>query len=346
MFLFSSLKLYKIEQYKECYKQYIDLRKNSDDDYEDERSTNIAAVIACLSASEDVKFDFLKDNENTYEILYNKACIQIARGDYEVALKNLEKSETSCRDFLEEDGASEEEIDAEVSIIKAQIAFCNQMLNKEDAALKMYNEIFRQKLSDNTLIAIISNNILAIHRDQNLFDSKKKVKMAMNEVAEQKLTEQQKFIIHFNYCLFLIKTNQLEACRKHLQDFAQQFADHVVYLKLVECFAFVKEKKSDQAIQVLVDYGRSINNKFTDKDMELLLLLAQLYIRAENFEAACKTLNNLGNTKFSPAILSTLILLYGKLDNTKELEKLYKNAIEIEERSKVCVHCCNHHNFV
>ena len=51
----------------------------------------------------------------------------------------------SCRKFLEDDGATEEEIDAELCIIKGQIAFCFQKLNKTDVALKTYNQIFRQK---------------------------------------------------------------------------------------------------------------------------------------------------------------------------------------------------------
>lgn len=50
-----------------------------------------------------------------------------------------------CRKYFEEDGASEEEIEVELAIIRAQIAFCMQKMNKKDTALKTYNQILRQK---------------------------------------------------------------------------------------------------------------------------------------------------------------------------------------------------------
>lgn len=135
------------------------------DDYEDERYVNLAAVLAGLSAEKsNLKSDLLDLNENTYEIIYNKACILIADGKFETAVKKLNEAEgmliyrvlndikivlylfiAFCRKFLEEDGASEEEIETELAIIRAQIAFCHQNLGKDDISLKMYNQILRQK---------------------------------------------------------------------------------------------------------------------------------------------------------------------------------------------------------
>lgn len=167
-FLFSFDQLYRIEDYEQSYASYIELIKNSGDDYEDERYVNLTAVLAGLSlekkAGDVDDADFLDLSENTYEIVYNKACILIGKGQYEAAVKKLEQAEgkftfqqrlpqnnnnffllESCRKFLEEDGANEEEIEAELAIIKAQIVFCQQKLGKSELSLKNYNQILRQK---------------------------------------------------------------------------------------------------------------------------------------------------------------------------------------------------------
>lgn len=41
--------LYRLERYDECFDVYRDVIKNSDDDYEDERITNLSAVVANLA---------------------------------------------------------------------------------------------------------------------------------------------------------------------------------------------------------------------------------------------------------------------------------------------------------
>lgn len=95
-FLFSFDQLYRIEDYEQSYASYIELIKNSGDDYEDERYVNLTAVLAGLSlekAGDVDDADFLDLSENTYEIVYNKACILIGKGQYEAAVKKLEQAE-------------------------------------------------------------------------------------------------------------------------------------------------------------------------------------------------------------------------------------------------------------
>lgn len=41
--------LYRLERYEDCFDAYRDIIKNSDDDYEDERTTNLGAVVANLA---------------------------------------------------------------------------------------------------------------------------------------------------------------------------------------------------------------------------------------------------------------------------------------------------------
>lgn len=41
--------LYRLERYEDCYDLYKDIIKNTNDDYDDERTTNLSAVLANLS---------------------------------------------------------------------------------------------------------------------------------------------------------------------------------------------------------------------------------------------------------------------------------------------------------
>lgn len=43
------MQLYRLERYNECKTVYTDLIRNSQDEYEEERKTNLAAVVAAMS---------------------------------------------------------------------------------------------------------------------------------------------------------------------------------------------------------------------------------------------------------------------------------------------------------
>lgn len=45
----SVVQLYRLERYGECKSVYTDLIRNSQDEYEEERKTNLAAVVAAMS---------------------------------------------------------------------------------------------------------------------------------------------------------------------------------------------------------------------------------------------------------------------------------------------------------
>lgn len=47
--LLSIVQLYRLERYSECKSVYTDLIRNSQDEYEEERKTNLAAVVAAMS---------------------------------------------------------------------------------------------------------------------------------------------------------------------------------------------------------------------------------------------------------------------------------------------------------
>lgn len=75
---------------------------------------------------------------------------------------------------------------------RCQLAYCLQIQGREKEAQALYNSILKTKPSDIGLVAIASNNSVAINREQNVFDSKKKMKSATAEGVEHKLSLRQR----------------------------------------------------------------------------------------------------------------------------------------------------------
>ena len=105
--------LYRLEKYDECFDVYKELIKNSEDDFEEERETNLAAVVSNLYSEKGKDFKKAPQlREHTYELCYNSACILINRGEYKAAIEKLKMAEELCKKTLEENDATEEEIKA------------------------------------------------------------------------------------------------------------------------------------------------------------------------------------------------------------------------------------------
>lgn len=72
--------LYRLERFEECFEVYRDIIKNSDDDYDDERTTNLSAVVANLALQGKVmkkKTLFFKISTNLSDFFYSPKKCQI-----------------------------------------------------------------------------------------------------------------------------------------------------------------------------------------------------------------------------------------------------------------------------
>uniref|UniRef100_F6QCW3 Signal recognition particle subunit SRP72 n=1 Tax=Ornithorhynchus anatinus TaxID=9258 RepID=F6QCW3_ORNAN len=85
--------LYRLERYDDCLAVYRDLIRNSQDDYEEERKTNLSAVVAAQSQWEQVAPENLGSQEGSYELCYNVACALIGQGQLNPAMKALRRAE-------------------------------------------------------------------------------------------------------------------------------------------------------------------------------------------------------------------------------------------------------------
>eukprot|EP00073_Rattus_norvegicus_P040103 XP_008768355.1 PREDICTED: signal recognition particle subunit SRP72-like [Rattus norvegicus] len=157
--------LYRLERYDECLAVYRDLVRNSQDDYDEERKTNLSAVVAAQSNWEKVVPENLGLQEGTHELCYNAACALIGQGQLTQAMKILQKAEDLCRrSFSEDSDGTEEDPQAELAIIHGQMAYIMQLQGRIEEALQLYNQIIKLKPTDVALLAVIANNIITINK--------------------------------------------------------------------------------------------------------------------------------------------------------------------------------------
>nr|CAD7439751.1 unnamed protein product [Timema bartmani] len=320
--------LYRLERYEECFDVYRDIIKNSNDDYEEERETNLSAVIANM-CHDDPNRDVPQLREHTYELSYNSACQLVGRGQYGEAERKLKATEKLCRDSIEEE--DEGDIEDELGIIKVQLAYCLHMQGREKEAQLIYTAALKQKPDDIGLVAIASNNIIAINRDQNVFDSKKKIKSATLEGLEHKLTSRQRKNIAVNHCLLALYTNQADQCQQLCVRLIQQYPDMGAEATLIRAVQLAKDGKSRDAAVVLDKFAA----QNPEHQMKMRLAAVQLLLSEGDRKESCRILQNLSEATFKPGIVSALVTLYLADGNSDAASKVLKDAVDWYRKNKV-----------
>ncbi len=325
--------LYRLEEFDECFGLYKDIVKNSSDDYEEERTTNLSAVVANMSIQgTDKKLPDL--GENTYELVYNNACALSGAGNYTEAEKRLKLSEKMCREFLEEDESmTKEDIDNELAIIRVQLAYCLQMQGRNKEASVIYAETLKNKPTDPALTAVASNNSVVINKDQNVFDSKKKIRNALIDAVEHKLNSRQKKSIAVNNCILALFTKQGDLSQL-VNKLVARYPDLEYKANLIQACQFANDKKYKEASEVLEKF----TVKYPKLAFEIRFALVQMNLQAGNKVKAIEVLQALDNDKkFSPGVVSALVSLHlGSNDKTAASEIL-KAAVEWYKKNKTNV---------
>ncbi|GAB5570802.1 signal recognition particle subunit SRP72 isoform X1 [Prionailurus iriomotensis] len=316
--------LYRLERYDECLAVYRDLVRNSQDDYDEERKTNLSAVVAAQSNWEKVVPENLGLQEGTHELCYNAACALIGQGHLSQAMKILQKAEDLCRRSLSEDSdGTEEDPQAELAIIHGQMAYILQLQGRTEEALQLYNQIIKLKPTDVGLLAVIANNIITINKDQNVFDSKKKVKLTNAEGVEFKLSKKQLQAIEFNKALLAMYTNQAEQCRKISASLQSQSPEHLLPV-LIQAAQLCREKQHVKAIELLQEFS----DQHPENAAEIKLTMAQLKISQGNISKACLILRSIEELKHKPGMVSALVTMYSHEEDIDSAIEVFTQAIQ------------------
>uniref|UniRef100_A0A673TBY5 Signal recognition particle subunit SRP72 n=1 Tax=Suricata suricatta TaxID=37032 RepID=A0A673TBY5_SURSU len=255
--------LYRLERYDECLVVYRDLVRNSQDDYDEERKTNLSAVVAAQSNWEKVVPENLGLQEGTHELCYNAACALIGQGQLSQAMKILQKAEDLCRRSLSEDS------------------------------------------------------------DQNVFDSKKKVKLTNAEGVEFKLSKKQLQAIEFNKALLAMYTNQAEQCRKISASLQSQSPEHLLPV-LIQAAQLCREKQHIKAIELLQEFS----DQHPENAAEIKLTMAQLKISQGNISKACLILRSIEELKHKPGMVSALVTMYSHEEDIDSAIEVFTQAIQ------------------
>ncbi|KAM6261593.1 signal recognition particle subunit SRP72 [Porphyrio hochstetteri] len=316
--------LYRLERYDECLAAYRDLIRNSQDEYEEERRTNLSAVVAAQSTWEKVMPEDLGLREATYELCYNSACALIGQGKLSQAMKKLQKAEELCRQSLSEDSdVTEEDVEAELAIIHGQMAYIMQLQGRTEDALQLYNQIIKLKPTDVGLLAVIANNIITINKDQNVFDSKKKVKLTNAEGVEHKLSKKQLQAIEFNKALLAMYTNQADQCRKLSASLQSQSPEHLLPV-LIQAAQLCREKQHTKAIGLLQDFA----DQHPANAAEIKLTMAQLKIAQGSVTKACMILRSIEELQHKPGMVSALVTMYSHEEDIDSAIEVFTQAIQ------------------
>uniref|UniRef100_A0AAX7VIM9 Signal recognition particle subunit SRP72 n=1 Tax=Astatotilapia calliptera TaxID=8154 RepID=A0AAX7VIM9_ASTCA len=302
--------LYRLERYDECKSVYTDLIRNSQDEYEEERKTNLAAVVAAMSQWEKAPMEDLGLPESTYELCYNATCSLIGQGKLTEALNKLQQAEELCRVSLADDSdMTEEDIQSELAVIHSQMAYVMQLQGRTDEALQLYNQVIKLKPSDVGLLAVTANNIITINKDQNVFDSKKKVKLTNAEGVEYKLAKKQLQAIDFNKALLAMYTNQADQCRKLSSSLQAQNPGHPRPV-LIQVAQLCREKQHSRAIELLQQFNFDTCSSLG------------------HVTKACDVLRSIEEFKHKPGMVSALVTMYSHEEDIDSAIDVFKQAIE------------------
>ncbi|XP_063221217.1 signal recognition particle subunit SRP72 [Bacillus rossius redtenbacheri] len=321
--------LYRLERFQECFDVYRDVIKNSSDENENERETNLFAVVANLCA-ENPSYEAPQLREDTYELSYNAVCQLIGRGLYQEAEKKLKTTEKLCRETFEEDDA-DADVEEELSIIRVQLAYCMQMQGREKEAQAIYSSVLKHKHDDVGLVAIASNNLVAINRDQNVFDSKKRMRSATLDTLEHKLNSRQRRDIALNQCLLALYTNQGEQCQQLCARLVSSYPDMQMEATLIQAVQLSREGKTREAVALLT--GQS--GRDPELNLAMKLAAVQLLLAEGERKESCRILESLGEATFKPGIISALVTLYLADKNRDGASKVLKDAVDWYRKNKV-----------
>ncbi|XP_066460584.1 signal recognition particle subunit SRP72 [Eleutherodactylus coqui] len=315
--------LYRLERYEECLSVYRDLIRNSQDDYDEERQTNLSAVVAAMSLWSKTKPEDLGLQATTYELCYNAACGLIGQGRLSEAMNKLREAENLCRQSISEDtDLSEEDIDAELAIIHGQMAYIMQLQGSIDDALQLYNQIIKLKPTDVGLLAVVANNIITVNKDQNVFDSKKKVKLTNAEGVEYKLSKRQLQAIEFNKALLSMYTNQAEQCRKLSSSLQAQKPENLLPV-LIQAAQLCREKQHGKAIDILQEFA----DRNPGYAPQIKLTMAQLKLAQGNVTKACMIMKTIKELEHRPGMVSALVTMHSHDEDIDSAIEVFTQAI-------------------
>ena len=312
--------LYKTEQYQEAVGVYQKDLSQLEADDSDRLVNQLAALSLCSVPTE---CELKPESMDTYEQLYNYASVLLSTGATPLALEYLDKAEmTAVSEMTQDPDYSREELEDEMSVIRVQKAFALQLMGQTKEASNLYTQTIKKRISDHSVSAVASNNIISINKDKDIFDSRKRIKASTNDIAVKKMTSQQRSIVHFNKCLLAINTNQLEQARTYMQHLKKIERNSSEFVPLLELALRQKNSGLTDSSALLLDFL-----SHHPDSPSIALTLAQIALSSRQFELCCEIICSCGQLSHMPSLVSFVVALYARLNRLDKIDEVLMTAI-------------------
>ncbi len=267
--------------------------------------------------------------DDAYELAFNAGCAGVELGDWEWAQERLQAAERACRSRFKAEGASDAEIEDELAAILAQLAYCAAELGRETEALDMYSKVVKSNPSDATVTAVSSNNMIALRRDTDLFDSLKRSKMATAGPVEAKLTVRQRQIMAFNRALLLVNMNRKGAeLDEQVERLGAQCSASSDLPTLVLVTQLFRDKDYEAAKRELRGF---IQRNPGPASVRAELTLAQILYMGGDPAASARALEGVASVAHQPATVATLVSLYEQAKDLPSALRVLDAALKANE---------------
>lgn len=288
------------------------------------------------------------NEDESYDILFNNALIELAKGNFSGSLDLLSSALALC----ESQNMDSDPVDLalESSPIKLTIAYIYQVTGREEQALKSLENLDLADTADLMLQLIFKNNFSAIKPvSENVNYASRELNFHYNlHHLRLKLTDSQYKVLLKNHLLLSYQANTVSKTSTYLSNrFVKQFGEeskgdrtlllYKVLLKLNITFEDLEDAEQNSSVsRKLLKYANSEleKNEVTDILVAASLLLVAANSNTGKYEQSLLVLERIvalelasNSETLHGSVFKVLIELYELTNSAKKLNELYSALI-------------------
>ena len=191
---------YKKENFAQAVQVLGAVRTSQGEDDEELLCNLSAAFVGAGSLSEGETLLNMPDGDLTHDLLYNKACVLIAKGDLRGAEATLVAAEKDLTEAYRSEGSVDEEALADdLATTRVQLAYLVALQGDTERAVSILTDVLHIKPSSLATLAVGSNNLCALlQHERTVFDAFKRMKPLRSANIDSKVSHAQRLSIRYN----------------------------------------------------------------------------------------------------------------------------------------------------
>nr|KAJ3408494.1 hypothetical protein HK105_003198 [Polyrhizophydium stewartii] len=261
----------------------------------------------------------------TFAAVFNLACRAVGVGALADAERLLKKAQKMCRESMAEDGHSEADVERELAVIVAQLAYVYQLQGRTALAADQYNAVLKSKGIDGAILAVASNNLMSIRGERHeLFESAKNHRFAASAEVLQKLNSAQRKVVEINGALLSLYLKRSNAADE-IAALETKYPDNERLLLARAGIAF-RQKKSTAALREEIEAQAAAH----PNSISIQLALVQIHLNDAAWQPSIELVEALLAKpvfeRYRPGLISILTWLHGKTGNTQAALEVLETA--------------------